>query len=324
MKRVIGLILVGVGVFALILAPMLKFYSAPKLAVAPMDVDSLSTGEGVLVKKLNPAKISSFPDVYDENIPVTTSRYTVADPQAAATAPEGNTGVYNTFIRINEATGEKGLLSASTATYAFDRSTSELINCCGANSNGKNVNFTGVMPLKFPFNPAKGTIEVWDDALGKTIGFEYVGEIDLFGYTASEYRAVVPPTRVTGEEPFLSLPNTVVGLPGEGNTELFAYQSYDNVLYVQPVTGELLGGSTKSTQTLRTKTSNTDVVTVSSADIKSAPKEDAVSESFATAASLNLISNTVPLVSLILGIILIVIGALLARRPKEAGTNSAA
>ena len=321
-KRVIGSILLGLGVFLLVLAPMLKFYAVPKLALAPMDVDSISTGQGVLVKKLNPAKISAFPNVYDTNIPVKTTRYTVADAAAAEESTEANTGVYNTFIRINQVGGEQTLLSASTARYAFNRADSQLINCCGANANEQTVDFTGVMPLKFPFFPEKGTIDVWDDTLGKTIPFEFVEEQDLYGFTVYQYRTVVPPTQVPGTKPFISLPASTVGQPGTGNIDLFAFQAYDNTLLVQPVTGELLGGTTKSKQTLRAKGSSTDIVVVSEADIKGDNTEEGVAESFATGDTLKTLNSTAPILLLILGAIFIIIGILMVRRPT--GSSPAA
>lgn len=323
-KRVFGSILLGLGVFLLVLAPMLKFYAVPKLALAPMDVDSISTGQGVLVKKLNPEKISAFPNIYDTNIPVKTTRYTVADTAAAEESSEANTGVYNTFIRINQVGGEQTLLSASTATYAFNRANSEMINCCGANANEQSMDFTGVMPLKFPFFPEKGTIEVWDDTLGTTIPFEFVEEKDLFGYTVYEYRTVVPPTQLPGSKPFISLPASTLGQPGDGNIDLYAFQAYDNTLLVQPTTGELLGGVTKQKQTLRTKGSSTDLVVVSEAEITGDSTEESTKESFATGDTLNTLNSTAPILLLILGVIFIIIGILLVRRPSGGSPAPAA
>jgi hypothetical protein len=39
MKRVVGLVLVALGVFLLLVAPLLKWYVAPSLAVAPLRCD---------------------------------------------------------------------------------------------------------------------------------------------------------------------------------------------------------------------------------------------------------------------------------------------
>ena len=43
MRRVIGLILIGLGAAFLVLAPMVKFYAVPKLSVAPLDLDPNQT-----------------------------------------------------------------------------------------------------------------------------------------------------------------------------------------------------------------------------------------------------------------------------------------
>ena len=79
--------------------------------------------------------------------------------------------------------------TAKTSRYAFNRVNSQLVNCCGANVADQTVNFTGTMPLKFPFNVQKTTQNVWDDTLGTTIPYEFVGEEQLFGHTVYKFQA---------------------------------------------------------------------------------------------------------------------------------------
>jgi len=320
MKRVFGSIILGLGVFLLVLAPMLMFYVAPKLAVAPLDVDSVTTGTGVMVKKLNPAKISDFPNIYDTNIPIKSTRYTRGDVQASEQeqAKKDNVAIYDTFSRINESGGAQTLLTASTSRYAFNRVNSQLVNCCGANVADQTVNFTGTMPLKFPFNVQKTTQNVWDDTLGTTIPYEFVGEEQLFGHTVYKFQAKVPPTQVAGDKPFISLPAKTLGQPGAGDIDLYQYQAYDNILLAVPATGELQGGGSHSTATLRVKGSDKDIATVFDADVKGDSTKASVDKAFETADMLTLIKGTVPLVSAILGIILIIVGFLMVRRPKAA------
>lgn len=320
MKRVFGSIILGLGVFLLVLAPMLMFYVAPKLAVAPLDVDSVTTGTGVMIKKLNPAKIADFPNIYDTNFPIKSTRYTRGDVQASEQeqAKKDNVAIYDTFSRINEAEGAQTLLTASTSRYAFNRVNSQLVNCCGANVADQTVNFTGLMPLKLPFNVGKTTQNVWDDTLGTTIPYEFVGEEQLYGHTVYKYAAKVPPTQVAGDKPFITLPAKTLGLPGTGDVDLYAYQSYDNTYLAVPATGELQGGGQHQVQTLRVKGSDQDVATVFDADVKGDTSQAAVDKAFQTADMLTLIKGTVPLVSAILGIILIIVGFLMVRRPKAA------
>ena len=319
MKRVIGSILLGIGVFLLVLAPMLKWYVAPKAAVAPLNIDSTTTATGTIIKKLNPSKISQFPNVYDENIPAIQTRYTVGDVQAAEQeeAKSQNLAIYNTFYRVNPASNPGELLLASQARYAFNRNTSQLVNCCGANSNDKTVNFTGVVPLKFPFNPPQSTVQVWDDTLQTTLPYEYVGTKDVLGTPGVEYKNVTPPTQVPGDKPFITLPNKTVGLPGNGNVDLYEFQSYDNTLVVNPTTGQAITGVSKLGTTLRTKGGDKDIVTVSQAEFTGDISQKGADDIAALGDQLNLISKTLPIVSAILGIILIIIGALLLRRKKD-------
>ncbi|MGK3816874.1 porin PorA family protein, partial [Enterococcus faecium] len=76
MRRVLGLILIGLAVACLVAAPLLKFYAVPKLAVAPLDVDpnKPSRNSGTAVKLLDFATLTER-----TNVPLTSIRYTRAD-----------------------------------------------------------------------------------------------------------------------------------------------------------------------------------------------------------------------------------------------------
>ncbi len=70
--------------------------------------------------------------------------------------------IYESFLRTEDNTGT--VVSASTLRVAFDRVTSELSNCCGANFDGREVEFSGINPLKFPMFTEPGNTRIRRDA----------------------------------------------------------------------------------------------------------------------------------------------------------------
>ena len=59
MKRVVGLILLALGVMMLVLAPLLKFYVLPSAAKTPLDQYSESTSDVVFDQILVPEKVAA-------------------------------------------------------------------------------------------------------------------------------------------------------------------------------------------------------------------------------------------------------------------------
>ena len=66
-----------------------------------------------------------------------------------------------------------------TRTFAFDRRTGQLVDCCGASVNGdKSVRQTGLVGYVFPMGTQKQTYQVFDTTLKKTMPFVYSGTTD--------------------------------------------------------------------------------------------------------------------------------------------------
>ena len=91
--------------------------------------------------------------------------------------------VFDYFQRVNnDATGE--LITAGTARYAFDRVTSELVDCCGASVDDEPVNMTGsILPVKFPFDVQQQDYQVFNTSLKGPATFQFQGEEEKFGST---------------------------------------------------------------------------------------------------------------------------------------------
>lgn len=325
MKRGIGIVLIGLGVFLLVLGALLRFSVVPALAKAPLSPGQDSGGvtqtdqSGVAAKLFDPATLTERTDV-----PLTATRFTRGDVPASQTeeAKAGDLAVYDTFQRVEDNAGT--VVTADTARFAFNRVTSEMSNCCGANVDGDNVEMSGIMPLKFPMFTQPQTYPYFDTSLNERVDAVFQGEETLEGLTVFKFQVTVEPTPIGTIE----VPGSLVGSP---LPNFVAPRYYANVLtlWVEPNTGAIVKGESDQLQTLRGP-DNTDQVTILDAVIGTTAEEstEAVDYAKSQASLLGLLNSTLPLVAAIVGALMLVLGIVLAaaggkRRPGAHSGGSA-
>lgn len=310
MKRGIGVVLVGIGVFLIAIAALLRFTVVPSVAKAPLSPGQGNSDNGVVqtdqsgvaAKLFDPATLKERTDV-----PLKAIRFTRGDVPASQTdeAKADDLAVYDTFQRVEDNAGV--VVQADTSRFAFNRVTSELSNCCGANIDGANVEMSGVMPLKFPMFTQATTYPYFDTSLNRGVDAVYQGTEDVEGLTTYKFLVSVPPTQ-TGT---IEVPGDLVGSPDPSFVAPRFYAN-DLTLWVEPTTGAIVKGTSKQLQTLRGP-DGADHVTIIDAVISSDPAEVTSGVDYAKtqAALISLLQTTVPLIGLILGLILLVVGILL-------------
>lgn len=303
--RVLGIILIGVATFLLVLAASLRFFAVPALAKAPLSPGEDSGGvtkteqAGIAYKFFDAGTLTERRDV-----PVVATRYTrgdVAGSQEPA-ALAADVAIYDTFVRIEDNAGT--LLSASTARYAFNRVTSELVNCCGANDNDEEANFSGLVPLKFPMFTQPKDYPYYDGSIGAPVTAKYSGVETVEGLEVYLYKIVEGPTQTGVRE----VPGTLVGSTDPTYPAPQFYQ-VDLSLWVEPTTGAIVKGLQIQKQTLRGP-AGTDALTIVEAEIGSTPDEVKRGVEFASSSAnlIKLLGGTAPLIALILGLVLLVVG----------------
>ncbi|MBU6311702.1 MAG: DUF3068 domain-containing protein [Actinomycetales bacterium] len=314
MKRGIGLVLVGLGLFLVVLGVLTRFTVVHAIAKAPLSPGQADGGVtqtdqvGVAAKLFDPATLTTRTDV-----PLTVTRYTRGDVPASQTqeALAGDLAIYDTFQRVEDNAGV--VVLANTARFAFNRVTSVMSNCCGANLDGENVEMSGIVPLKFPMFTQPQNYPYFDTSLNTTVEAVYQGQEELDGLPVYKYVVTVEPTQ-TGT---IEVPGDLVGSP---LPTFVAPRYYSNVLtlYVEPQTGAIVQGDSVQVQTLRGP-DGTDQVTLLDAVIGTTPEEAAAGIEYAKTQSalLTLINNTVPLVAVIAGAVLFVLGVLLVLTAKR-------
>jgi hypothetical protein len=304
MRRVIGLILIGLGAAFLVLAPMVKFYAVPKLSVAPLDLNPSNTSDssGTVTTVVDLATGTE-----KSNVALNSTRRTKADVAASQQAG-GNIAVYDSLSVISLASDASGkpFLPASPERYAFDRTTAIMVATAGANVGGvpiteQMIGTDTVMPLKFPFNSQKQSYNVFDSSIMKGATADYLGDEAIQGLNTFKYEQKIPATEI-----------------GKQGDAAIMYQN-DTFFWVEPLTGQVVNGYSVAKQWLK-NADGTDGLVLLDGKIGFTDQEvsDSVSEAKTNSAKLTMVSNVLPVVSLLLGVVALVGGILLLRRSPGA------
>jgi hypothetical protein len=308
-RRVLGPLLAGLGAFLLVAGLLLKFYAYPRVAVAPLDQNSITKLE------------ATGAEIFDTTTlkPLTTDlavqSRTVGDVKASeARGDDVRVWVGTTSIRSSDGT----VRSRSTERTAFDATSAEAVTCCGvfeeSTQGDRQAAKRKGLVFKFPFATEKRSYEVWDGTLDDTFEAKFVKETSLKGLPVYEFKGEIPRTKVGDRD----VPASVVGETGTGNVTADSYYTAEKTYFVEPKTGAIIDQQVSQDSTLAVD--GEDRVTVTKADLKyTQATVDANVKDFKTKASqLTLVSSTLPIVTIVLGLLLLIAGVVLGRRQSRA------
>jgi len=312
-RKTLGLVLVGLGALLLVIAPLLKWYVAPRAEVTPLACTgttlcdggvSLSPSAGMAATLFDAGALKSVTNVSL----VSTSRYRT---DVAASHGADNRTVFEVFQSVNASPASQisapdGLVDASTSRYAFDGHTSDMINCCNANLSGTPItDFTGMVPFKFPFNVAQKSYPYFDSTLGKPVTIEFKGTATLQGLKVYKFSQTIPPTQYAT----LEVPGSLVGQPDQPSVKAPRFYTNERTVWVEPTTGSVVNGTEHQRQTLR-GSDGTDQLVLLDATLSFTPENvrGSVDAAKSGANKINLIGSTLPLICLILGLVLLLLG----------------
>ncbi|MEV6287007.1 DUF3068 domain-containing protein [Kribbella sp. NPDC051770] len=179
--------------------------------------------------------------------------------------------------------------------------------------------------LKFPFGTEKKTYKFWDSTLRQAFPIEFKGETELLGLKVYKFVQEVPRSQVPQVTP-LKVPGALVGEKGRPSVEVQRMYQNTRTLWIEPVTGAIIKGEEKQLATIdyngEAKITATDATigyddaTVKK-NVEGATVDGRSEGGYAEKASqLHLIGFWVPLLSLILGLLLLGLAVFLSLRPR--------
>jgi len=282
MRRWLGPVLLGLGVFLLVTAAMMRFYAADRLVVTPIDQYAQTVAVG-------PGRWLDGASGQQQSGDLTAIRTVKADVPASS----DDVAVWDVSVVLQTGTGT--MVRTTVDRVALDRRTAESVNCCGEASDGEPTRHSGVS-YKFPFGTEKRDYTVWEPNSRQSYPAKFVAEEKVQDLTTYKFIQQVP-----GQE-----------LQRSGATVWFETV---RTLWVEPRSGVIVKGAEQAASNLNSSSGPTVVqfdVTFNDKTQQNQAKlaRDAIS-------SIRWATLLIPLLGLILGLILVAAGLLLMRREQS-------
>ena len=304
MRRRVGLVLAGLGTCLIVFAVLMPTWVSSKVLKFPLNEYATATLTASNVSYFSPAKLTEMTGVNME------ATYTIKGNAAAGSS---STAVWNQFIYVYDQTN-KLPFQTMTRTFAFDRRTAQLINCCGANVSGdSSVEQSGVVGYVFPIGTQKQTYDVFDTNLNKPMPFTYAGTDTVNGIHAYRFEENVAPVQ-NGTQ---VVPGSLVG-ESQASVVLPQYYEMHLTYWIDPDTGALLNATEHEKLTLR-NSQGAQALLLLDANLAMTPASvnGLVALDNSQRSKMTLVTTILPLVTGIVGVILLIVGILLSRRPRE-------
>lgn len=256
MRRVVGFVLLGLGVFAVALGLLLRFYAYPQLAKVPLDNESLSVaeGDGVTALVVETVDGAPVPEVRDDLI-LRSTTYVTGDLTQPEVEADGDIAVYVEATRtVDETSGTT--INASVRSLCLDRHTGEAVAPCEGQyietqqGERETIDRDTVqqpgLSFKFPFGTEARDYGFYDLQVRKAVTARYDGEESVQGLDTYRYVMQVSNTKVGERE----VPGTLVDRPAEPSVTASLYYQSTRTLWVEPITGIIVVGQQEMTQEL--------------------------------------------------------------------------
>ncbi|MDZ5620570.1 DUF3068 domain-containing protein [Nocardioides bizhenqiangii] len=243
----IGPVLVGLGVFLIVAAGLVRFYAYPALAKVPAGYSSTTKLEANDAQVFNSSLDVLAPETHDLSITSKTHENVSAD------APDGVV-VWVNLTTIKRGDGTE--FQKATEQVAFDEVTGEAVDCeeCDqfievrdiADDSAERVSttFEGQV-YKFPFNTERKDYDQWDGTLGESFPATYEGEEDVQGVAVYKFVQEIEPTVIETRD----VPGSVFG-SDEPSVQAEMVYAMTRTFYVEPVTGSPIDRVEERTQEL--------------------------------------------------------------------------
>jgi hypothetical protein len=282
MRRWLGPVLLGLGVFLLVTAGMMRFYVADRLVVTPIDQYAQTTAVG-------PGRWLDGASGTEQTGDLTAIRTLKADVPASSE----DVAVWDVSVVLQTGTGT--MVRTTVDRVAADRKTAESVNCCGEASDGEPTRHSGVS-YKFPFGTEKRDYTMWEPNSRQAYPAKFIAEEKVQDLTTYKFIQQVPQQE----------------LQRSGATVIFETV---RTVWVEPRSGVIVKGNEQASSNLGTASGPTIVefdVTFDEDTQKSQAKlaRDAID-------SIRWVTQLIPLLALILGLILLLAGLLLMRGDRS-------
>jgi hypothetical protein len=310
MRRVLGLVLTGLGAFFLVLAVLMRFYLPGQVIKFPLNEYLVIAVHGKNVSYFSAKDLKVMTGVN------ATSTTTVEGDVAAGSS---SIAVWNAFTAVQDVTNGQPIEYVAQRS-AFNRRTGEIVNCCGAYvsiSDQPTVKgHQSGLAYAWPLGTQKQTYQVFDLTLARAEPWRYEGTATIDGLNTYKFTEQVTNQQFGSQ----TLPGSLAGYPALPSVTLPEYVTETNTFWIDPVTGQPVNVVENRTLSLENISGATKVILYKGL-LTDTPQNIKANVNLANSAhfKINLVEFIGPLVGLILGVVLLVVGIalILSRRDTE-------
>jgi Porin PorA len=303
MRRIIGLILAGLGAFLIVAALLMPTYIAGQVIKFPINTYVVTTLLGPNASYFSPSLVR----------PVSGATMRVTDTvKGDGAASTSSTAVWNEFTYLYDVTNAK-VFQYTSRRAAFDRRTSQLVDCCGAHVGGNtSIHQSGLSGYVWPIGTQPRTYDVFDTTLNRPMPYTYAGLAAIHGITVYRFVERVSHSRAGSQ----TVPGSLVGSPGQASVTLPEYYTATNTDYVDPQTGAILNVTQTQKLTLEDAT-GVQRLLLFNGTLAMTPQsvQAAVNLDQSGRNKIILLKVVLPIVAGVVGLAALIGGILLARRP---------
>jgi len=312
MRRVTGFVLAGLGVLLIAAAISLPTWVSSQFIKFP-----LSENQTAVLQASNASYFSAA--VFKEQTGVTIqATYTIKGEPGKGNS---SVAVWQQTSSVSDLTNHRSI-QQTTRTFAFDRRTGQLVDCCGASVNGNaSIRQTGYSGVVFPFGLQKQTYQVFNTTLNRPLPFVYAGTATVGGIQTYKFVQDIPATQFTTQ----AVPGSMLGV----KTPVVRAPLFDQehvIDYVDAQTGALLDVNEHQTVTLRGPATGAQALVLYDADLTVTPASlsHVVALDSSGRSEITLVETTLPLVFGIAGGVALLAGAFLGLRGRKRPDDSPA
>ncbi|GAB3479283.1 PorA family protein [Nocardiopsis coralliicola] len=222
MRRTVAAVCIALGVFCLVLAPLMRFWLAGALMKTPMDYYSEQVNRGENVTYFSIEELELVEDA-------TVEAYSTVRADVAAS--DDDVVVWDQFTWIED-TERDFAIQSSSRRAGHDRVTGEAVDCCDAAINEEPTPQSG-QAWKFPFDVEQKDYEFFDTTAKETYPIEFDGEETIDGVETYKFVQEVEPTKIGERE----LPRSLVDMEGDGDVVADEMYSVTRTYWIEPNSG---------------------------------------------------------------------------------------
>lgn len=304
MRRVVGLVVTGLGAFLVTFALLLRFWVPSHVITFPLNEYSITTLTGSGITYFSPTTLREF-----SGVKATATKTIEGDVESGSPS----VAVWGSFTALEDNTNHIPIQYASQRS-AFNRRSGDLVNCCAA-TIGTN---TGVrqsgLEFRWPFGTQHRTYQIFDVTLLRPVPVQYDGTATIGGMTTDKFVEHVVNRRF-GQQ---TLPGPLVGMKQQATVTLPEYLTATNTYWVDPVTGTVLDTKLDQRVTLKDAAGVTRL-TLLAGRLAETPRSvrAAVASAGRSHPMIEWMEELGPLIGLVVGIAALVVGIAVIWRSHE-------